>query len=125
MKKVLLSIVLLAGSLMGFAQEDKVLLTINGEPVVPPTPWQELGAYAYHFSTYKYGDIQSLPWTNEQLFWMREPAKIKLRKGWNTVLIEAPLLYTTPFWFVSFVPVGMDENGRLLEVEGLDYRSPK
>ena len=34
MKKVLLSIVLLAGSLMGFAQEDKVLLTINGEPVM-------------------------------------------------------------------------------------------
>ena len=34
MKKVLLSIVLLAGSLMSFAQEDKVLLTINGEPVM-------------------------------------------------------------------------------------------
>lgn len=34
MKKVFLSIVLLAGSLMGFAQEDKVLLTINGEPVM-------------------------------------------------------------------------------------------
>ena len=34
MKKVFLSIVLLAGSLVGFAQEDKVLLTINGEPVM-------------------------------------------------------------------------------------------
>ena len=34
MKKVLLSIVLLAGSLMSFTQEDKVLLTINGEPVM-------------------------------------------------------------------------------------------
>lgn len=34
MKKVLLSIVLMAGSLMSFAQEDKVLLTINGEPVM-------------------------------------------------------------------------------------------
>ena len=34
MKKVLLSIVLLAGSLMSFAREDKVLLTINGEPVM-------------------------------------------------------------------------------------------
>ncbi len=34
MKKVFLSIMLLAGSLMGFAQEDKVLLTINGEPVM-------------------------------------------------------------------------------------------
>ena len=34
MKKVLLSIVLLAGAMMGFAAEDKVLLTINGEPIM-------------------------------------------------------------------------------------------
>ena len=34
MKKVFLSIVLLAGAMMGFAQEDKVLMTINGEPIM-------------------------------------------------------------------------------------------
>ena len=34
MKKVILSIILLAGGIMGFAQEDKVLMTINGEPVM-------------------------------------------------------------------------------------------
>lgn len=34
MKKVILSIILLAGAVMGFAQEDKVLMTINGEPVM-------------------------------------------------------------------------------------------
>ena len=34
MKKVILSIILLAGAFMGFAQEDKVLMTINGEPVM-------------------------------------------------------------------------------------------
>ena len=34
MKKVILSIILLAGAMMGLAQEDKVLLTINGEPVM-------------------------------------------------------------------------------------------
>ncbi len=34
MKKVLLSIILLAGAMVGFAQEDKVLMTINGEPVM-------------------------------------------------------------------------------------------
>lgn len=34
MKKVILSIILLAGAMMGFAQEDKVLMTINGEPVM-------------------------------------------------------------------------------------------
>ena len=97
-------------------------VTINGEPVVPPTAWQEPGAYAYHFSTYKYGDIQSLPWTNEQLFWMREPAKIKLKKGWNTLLIEAPLHYKTPFWYVSFSPVEVGADGRWTEVQGLQYR---
>ena len=34
MKKVILSIILLAGAVIGFAQEDKVLMTINGEPVM-------------------------------------------------------------------------------------------
>ena len=34
MKKVLLSIVLLASSMLGFSQEDRVLLTINGEPIM-------------------------------------------------------------------------------------------
>lgn len=97
-------------------------VTINGEPVVPPTPWKEPGMYSYHFSTYKYADIQNLAWTNEQLFWMREPAKIKLKKGWNTLLIEAPLHYKTPFWYVSFSPVEVGADGRWTEVKGLQYR---
>lgn len=95
---------------------------MNGEEVLPPVAWNEPGAYAYHFSTYKYVDIQNLPWTNEQLFWMREPAKIKLKKGWNTLLIEAPLHYKTPFWYVSFSPVEVGTDGRLTEVQGLKYR---
>ncbi len=95
---------------------------MNGEEVLPPVTWNEPGAYAYHFSTYKYVDIQNLPWTNEQLFWMREPAKIKLKKGWNTLLIEAPLHYKTPFWYVSFSPVEVGTDGRLTEVQGLKYR---
>ena len=95
---------------------------MNGEEVVPPVAWNEPGAYAYHFSTYKYVDIQNLPWTNEQLFWMREPAKIKLKRGWNTLLIEAPLHYKTPFWYVSFSPVEVGTDGRLTEVQGLKYR---
>ena len=78
--------------------------------------------YSYHFSTYKYPDIQNLVWTNEQLFWMREPAKIKLKKGWNTLLIEAPLHYKTPFWYVSFSPVEVGADGRWTEVKGLQYR---
>lgn len=34
MKKTFLSIVLMGASLFGFAQEDKVLMTINGEPIM-------------------------------------------------------------------------------------------
>ena len=95
---------------------------VNGEEVLPPSPWKEPGMYSYHFSTYGYPDIQNLPWTDEQLFWMREPAKIRLRKGWNTVLMEAPLHYSTPYWFVSFTPVEIGDDGRLKEAEGLEYR---
>lgn len=95
---------------------------LNGEKVVPPSPWNEPGMYSYHFSTYSYPDIQNLPWTNEQLFWMREPARLKLKKGWNTLLIEAPLHYTTPFWYVSFSPVEVGPDGKWREVDGLLYR---
>ena len=97
-------------------------VTINGEAIVPPVAWNEPGMYSYHFSTYKYPDIQNLAWTNEQLFWMREPAKIKLKKGWNTLLIEAPLHYKTPFWYASFSPVEVGADGRWTEVKGLQYR---
>ena len=97
---------------------------INGEEVLPPSPWNEPGMYAYHFSTYSYPDIQDLPWTDEQLFWMREPAVIKLRKGWNTLSMEAYLLYKTPFWFVSFTPLEYDAEGKITEVKGLQYRLP-
>ena len=95
---------------------------VNGEEVLPPSPWKEPGMYAYHFSTYGYADIQNLPWTDEQLFWMREPARIRLKKGWNTVQMEAPLLYSTPFWFVSFTPVEIGTDGRITEVKNLIYR---
>ena len=97
-------------------------ILVNGEKVLPPTPWQQPGEYAYHFSAYRYRDIQDIPWTNEQLYWMREPAKIHLKKGWNIVEMEAPLHYTTPFWYVSFSPVEVGEDGRWREVEGLKYR---
>lgn len=100
-------------------------ITVNGKEVLPPTAWKEPGMYAYHFSTYSYPDIQNLPWTDEQLFWMREPARIKLVKGWNTILMEAPLLYKTPFWFVSFTPVEVGPDGRLTEVKGIEYRRPQ
>ena len=98
---------------------------VNGEEVLPPCPWDEPGMYSYHFSTYGYPDIQNLPWTKEQLFWLREPAHIRLKKGWNTVELQAKLLYNTPYWFVSFTPVEIDEEGRLIEVKGLEYRLPQ
>jgi hypothetical protein len=98
---------------------------VNGEEVLPPCPWNEPGMYSYHFSTYGYPDIQNLPWTKEQLFWLREPARIRLKKGWNTVELQAKLLYNTPYWFVSFTPVEIDERGRLIEVKGLEYRLPQ
>jgi hypothetical protein len=36
--------------------------------------------------------------------------------------MEAPLHYATPFWYVSFSPVEVGEDGRWREVEGLKYR---
>ena len=100
-------------------------ILLNGEKVLPLVAWNHPGEYAYHFSAYRYRDIQDIPWTNEQLFWMREPAVLKLKKGWNTIEMVAPLHYKTPFWYVSFSPVEVDADGSWSEVKGLKYRLPK
>ena len=97
-------------------------ILLNGEKVLPHIAWEQPGEYAYHFSAYRYRDIQDIPWTNEQLYWMREPAVLKLKKGWNSIEIEAPLHYKTPFWYVTFTPVEVKDDGSWIEVEGLKYR---
>ena len=61
-------------------------VTVNGTPLAPPV-WQQPGAYCFHFNTWARPE-EELPYTDEQLYWMREPLPVQLRKGANEVEIS-------------------------------------
>ena len=76
-------------------------VTINGAPVEPPV-WNEPGAYRYHFNTWAKLE-EELPYTNEQLYWMREPIAIKFHKGTNTVTLSLRRHFRGQHFQVSFI----------------------
>lgn len=77
---------------------------INGESIDPPK-WKNDG---------KIGKEIALI---DQIYTSREPTKIRLKKGWNTVLVKSAPTWK---WVFSFSPV--EKNGQAYrEVEGLKY----
>lgn len=77
---------------------------LNGERIMPPK-WKNEG---------KLGKEISLV---DQVYTSREPTKLKLSKGWNTVLVKSAPTWK---WVFSFSPV--EKNGKAFrEVKGLKY----
>lgn len=50
---------------------------------------------------------QEIPWEDEELYWLREPAKVQFKKGWNTVLVKIPSKSDFQNWMFTFVPLDM------------------
>lgn len=93
---------------------------VGDEEVFPPLPWQEPGKYQFTYDVW--GPPESeMPYTKEQLFWMREPAFVPLKAGWNTVRLYCPRLYRQRDWCVTFLPVTVNADGRLNEAQGIGY----
>jgi len=76
-------------------------VTVNGIPIEPPL-WNEPGAYRYHFNTWAKLE-EELPYTDEQLYWMRAPIAVKLRKGANTVTLSLRRHFRGQHFQVSFI----------------------
>jgi len=55
---------------------------------------------------------------------LREPAKIALKKGWNSVLLKVPQGGSSWKWMFTFVPVRM-ENNQAKEIDGLRFTIEK
>ena len=89
--------------------------------IFPAKPWNEPGAYRYHFPTW-HKPANELPYTDEQFFWTREPAQIPLKAGWNTIRIECPRVFDAAIWVAAFVPVQIAKDGRISEATGISYR---
>ena len=91
---------------------------VNDTEILPPLPWNESGKYNYYFNTWGKPEEEE-PFTDEQLYWMRQPAKLHLTKGENHVEIRVPKTYKGLRWSFAFIPVCTHRDGSVSEVEGL------
>ena len=93
---------------------------VNGKEILPPTNWNEPEKYDYHFNTWGKPEEEE-PFTDEQLYWMRQPAHIHLIKGKNLVEIHVPKTYKDLRWSFAFIPVCTQPDGSVTEAEGLKF----
>ncbi len=79
---------------------------------IPPPHWKQpnLGV-----------KTDEIPFLDEDYFY-REPTKIKLKKGWNKVLLKIPQGDTSWKWMFTCVPLNITENG-VREANGLRFRT--
>ncbi len=49
------------------------------------------------------GIDSEIPWTDEELYWLREPAHITLKKGWNKIWVKVPCTTDNQNWMFTFV----------------------
>ena len=78
-------------------------VAINGVPV-SPGEWDEPETYRYHYNTWAKPE-EELPYTNEQLYWMREPVVVPLAKGDNLVELRLRRHFKGQRFQVGFVEV--------------------
>lgn len=82
---------------------------VNGV-VVPPPVWDNPGMKS---------SSDEIPFSDEN-YYFREPAQIKLKKGWNNILLKIPVTANTWKRMFTFIPVEY-EDGAVKEAEGLKY----
>ena len=90
----------------------------QGREIFPSKPWNEPGMYRYHHNTWN-KEPNELPYTDEQFFWMREPAVVPLKAGWNMIEIRVPCIQLSRTWMSAFVPVTVHRDGRVGEATGI------
>ena len=64
-------------------------------------------------------NTEEIPFSDEN-YYLREPAKIHLEKGWNDVLLKIPVTSATWKRMFTFVPVKTN-NGNVKEIDGLKF----
>lgn len=77
-------------------------LYVNGKEIAPQYAWNEPGKYNYKFHTW-HKPQEEEPYTDEQLYYMREPLKIQLKKGDNTIEITSPKRFKNQRWTFAFI----------------------
>ena len=94
----------------------------TSEEVFPAKPWDEPGAYRYHRHTWHQAPNE-LPYTDEQFFWMREPAQVPLKAGWNKVQLTCPHRFKASNRQAAFIPLTLRPDGSVSEPTGIHFSS--
>ena len=102
-------------------------IELNGQPIPPPT-WQRPGldrGKRIEGVTDRVYEIEEMPLMNDE-WYLREPTKIRLRKGWNHVKMTLPMPKEVSVWSQrwvgTFMPVaGTTDHPR--EIDELEYSS--
>ena len=83
---------------------------LNGDKLTNTQQFKFPGQRRFETHTW-FQPANEMPFEDEEFWWLREPVKIKLKKGDNTLLIEQPYTGDYQNWGISFIPV-KKENGR-------------
>lgn len=86
---------------------------INGKELPGPT-WSNPGGHRYLMATWHLPPNE-IPYTDEEFFWSRPPARIRLQQGWNEILVRMPRAYRDQRWHFAFAPVKQNSLGRWVE----------
>ncbi|MGM9803838.1 MAG: family 20 glycosylhydrolase [Muribaculaceae bacterium] len=97
-----------------FRWENDGLITVNGTAVWPSQPWKQPCAYCYPYHTWGRAQEEE-PFTDEQLYWMRQPAKLQLKRGVNHITITVPHAFNNQRWGFAFIPMSVNEKGMAVE----------
>lgn len=73
---------------------------VNDIELFPPQRWEEPERYACHFNTWLKPQEEE-PYTDEQMYWMRKPLPVQLKKGNNTIFLRAPKIFRGQRWSFS------------------------
>ena len=96
---------------------------INGREL-PGPQWSNPGGHRYLNATW-YLPPNEIPYTDEEFFWSRPPARIPLKQGWNEILVRMPRAYRDQRWHFAFAPVRQDQQGKWVEDPSIRITSSK
>ena len=112
---------------LGEWSADGAKVFVNGEELPPPV-WQKPGQMPgpdVPYLMYVH-EIDEIPFVDEE-YYMREPTRVSLDKGWNHIRLVAPMPVPAKRhypWVATFVPVA-GPTDHPSEVGGLVFRSSR
>ncbi len=75
---------------------------VNNKPLKGPG-WNNPLWHPFKQKGWALGIDSEIPWTDEELYWLRKPSHIVLKKGWNKIWVKIPCTSDYQNWMFTFV----------------------